>query len=201
MNKKTILIISAVIIFVFGLEAGAQGRNNNAANQNQKQNQDQNLLGQKSNGNGTTTASSTPSATALQRRSQVANAVQSMLQVADRQGGIGQQVRVIAQNQNQNQQRLENSLDKLQRRDFLAKFFIGPNYGEIKSIQEILAQNREQIIQLNQIMTQLSNQGDKTTLQEQIKVLEQANLEIENSLQNNQKGFSLFGWLFKIFTR
>lgn len=133
-----------------------------------------------------------------QRRSEVANAVQTMLQVADRDGGIGQQVRVIAQNQNQNQVKLEQNIEKIQSRGSFAKFFIGPNYGEIKDTQKTLEQNKEQIRQLNQVKNQLNNEGDQQQLTEQIRILEQANQEIETLLNDVQSGFSLFGWLNKL---
>ncbi len=135
-----------------------------------------------------------------QNRSQVANAVQEILQVADRNGGIGQQVRIIAQNQNQNQIELEKNVEQIQNRGAIAKFFIGPDYGGIANTQKLLEQTREQIRQLNQIMTQLSNKGDQQQLTEQIQVLERANQEIENIISDAQKGFSLFGWLNKILS-
>lgn len=135
-----------------------------------------------------------------QRRSQVANAVQAMFQVADQNGGIGQQVRTIAQNQNQNQVKLEQNVEKIQSRGGFAKFFVGPNYGEIKNAQKTLEQNREQIRQLNQIGTQLSNQGDQRQLTKQIRILEQVSQEIETLLTDAQSGFSLFGWLNKLIS-
>ena len=147
-------------------------------------------------GNGNSNAG----ANATQKRSMVANAVQSMLQLADRNGGIGQQVKVIAQSQNQNQVKLEKSIEKIESRGGIAKFFVGPNYGEIKASQETVNQNKEQIRQLNQVKTQLSNEGDQQQLTEQIKVLEQANQEIETLLLNAQEGVSLFGWLNKLIS-
>jgi len=138
---------------------------------------------------------------AEQRRSQVANAVQQMLQVADREGGIGQQVKIIAQVQTQNQEKIETSLQAIQSRSDFAKFFIGPNYGEVNNAQKLLQQNREQIVQLNQIKAGLANEGDQQILASQIQILEQANLQIENSLNESQKGFSLLGWVFKMFTK
>ncbi len=146
-------------------------------------------------------ATSTSTTTAQQRRSQVANAVQAMLQVADRNSGIGQQVRTIAEIQTQNQEKLETSLQKVQSRSGFAKFLVGPNYGEIKNAQKILEQNKEQIKQLNQVKNQLANQGDAQTLTEQIQTLEQNNLAIENSLNSAKKGFSLLGWAFKLFSK
>ncbi len=136
-----------------------------------------------------------------QRRSQVANAVQEMLQVADRNSGIGPQVKVIAQAQNQNQEKLEASLKKVQNRNSFAKFLVGPNYREINNAKKILEQNKEQIKQLDKIKDNIIDQIDQQTLIEQIGSLEQVNLEIENSLGIEQKGFSLLGWMFRMFSR
>ncbi|MFA5736642.1 MAG: hypothetical protein WCX70_00485 [Candidatus Paceibacterota bacterium] len=138
-------------------------------------------------------------ATATQRKSQVANAVQEMLQVANRNSGIGQQVKIIAQAQNQNQEKLETSLQKVQSRGGLVRFFVGPNYNEINNVRKLLEQNKEQIKQLNQIKNQFVSQNDQQILTEQTETLEQVNLEIENSLEIAQKGFSLFGWMFRMF--
>lgn len=136
-----------------------------------------------------------------QRRSRVANAVQEMLHVAERSGDLGQQIRVIAQNQNQNQERVEANLEKIQSRSRVLRFFIGPDYNEINNANGILEQNREQIEQLNQIKNQITNQSDQQQLAEQIQVLEQANLQIEESLLPEQRKFSLFGWLFRSFSK
>jgi len=141
------------------------------------------------------------SGTASQRRSQVANAVQEMLQLAERNSGIGQQVKEIAQTQTQNQEKIEASLQKIQSRGGFSKFFIGANYGEINNAKKVLEQNQEQVKKLNQVQNQLVNQGDQQQLSEQIKTLEKTNLEIENLLGTEQKGFSLFGWVFRMFSK
>lgn len=169
---------------------------NQIQNQTKNQGENKQIKVEEKKGQGTR-----GNATAEQRRSRVADAVQQMLRVADRDGGIGQQVRNIAQTQNQNQEKLETGLQKIESRGGFAKFFVGPNYGEINNMQKILEQNREQIKQLNQIKSQLSNQDDVQAFAEQIQILEQANLQIENSLQNAQKGFSLFGFMFKMFSK
>jgi len=176
------------------------GTGNQVQNQNQVKNQGETNQIQTNEQNGTQNGNTTGSAVAEQRRSKVANAVQEMLQMADRNGGIGQQVKTIAQTQTQNQEKLETSLQKIQSRSGFAKFFIGTNYGEISNAKKILEQNKEQIKQLNQVKNQLANQSDAQNLTQQIQTLEQANLEIENSLGTAQKGFSLFGWMFRMFS-
>jgi len=168
-----------------------QGENTQIQTQEQNAVQTQDKTGDKAN-------QEKGKSTSEQRRSQVATAVQVMLQIADRNGGIGQQVRTIAQNQNQNQAKLEQNIEKIQNRGEFAKFFIGANYGEIKDAKKTLEQNKEQIKQMNQLRTQLSNQGDQQQLLEQIKILEQSNQEIETLIEDAQGGFSLFGWLNRI---
>lgn len=138
---------------------------------------------------------------AEQRRSEVASAVQEILQVAERDSGVGQQVKIIAQTQAQNQEKLDASLQKVQNRSGLVKFFVGSNYEEINNAKKLLEQNREQIKQLNQVKNQLVNQDDQQKLTEQIQLFEQSNQEIENSLNASQKGFSLFGWFFRLFVK
>ncbi len=172
-----------------------------AGNQVQNQVQNQGETNQLQNSEQRQTQAQENSALAEKRRSQVANAVQEILQIAERNGGIGQQVKTIAQTQIQNQEKLEASLQKIQSRSGFTKFFIGPNYSEINNAKKILEQNREQIKQLNQVKNQLVNQGDVQNLTLQIQTLEQANLEIENSLLTAQKGFSLFGWVFRLFSK
>lgn len=135
-----------------------------------------------------------------ERRSEVANAVHELLQVADRTGGIGEQIRIIAQNQNKTQEDLENSLVKIESRSKFTKFFIGPNYSEISRGLKLLEQNLEQIKELDKIKTKLMNETDKQNIALQIQNLEKVNEELKNSLGIAKKGFSLFGWISRIFS-
>jgi exonuclease VII small subunit len=68
-------------------------------------------------------------------------------------------------------------------------------------VKETIEQNNQQIEQLIQIKDQFIESGDKEQLTEQIESLKQANLEVEDSLQEMQKGFSLFGWLSKLISK
>lgn len=136
-----------------------------------------------------------------EHRSAVSLAVSAMLQVAEKHEGIGEQVRVIAQNQVKTQEEVEVKLANIEDRGAFAKFLIGAKYSDIKDAEKLLEQNREQIRELNQIKLEISNQSDVAVLDQQIQVLENVNLEIENSLKASQEGFSLFGWAVKIFSK
>lgn len=136
-----------------------------------------------------------------QRKSEVADAVQEILQITEKDSEIGQKIKIITQTQTQNQEKLETSLQKVQNRGGLTKFFVGPDYGEINNTKKLLEKNREQVKQLDEVQNQLTNKSAKQKLTEQVQLLEQTNQEIENSLNTPQKGFSLFGWIFRLFVK
>lgn len=169
----------------------SQVQNQGEESQLQNQVQDENQVGVQNGG----------SEMGLQRRGAVATAVQQMLQIADRNGGIGAQVREIAQAQNQEFEGAEASLTRAQERTGFAKFFIGPNYGEINNAEQKLTNIQSRIEELNQLKTQLSNSGDQQLLDQHIQNLEQVRTELQTQLQDEQKGFSLLGWLFRAFAK
>ncbi|MCK5286032.1 MAG: hypothetical protein KAJ58_02285 [Candidatus Pacebacteria bacterium] len=138
---------------------------------------------------------------ATTRRSRVANAVQEMENIATRNAGIGTQIRTIAQNQNQNQEEMENALQTAQQRSGFAKFLIGPNYGQLKDIDERLEAHTQNLGELKELRSQLQYSSDQTLLDEQIQVMEEIQTELEDAVGEEQRGFSLFGWLNKLFRK
>ena len=64
-----------------------------------------------------------------------------------------------------------------------------------------MEQNKEQIQKLNKLRAQVIDQKDQQQIAEQIQILEQTTQEIENTLNEAQKGFSLFGWIFRLFSK
>ena len=135
-----------------------------------------------------------------QNRSNVSEAVHQILNSAENmQGGIGEQVRVVAQAQNENNLKLEESVKKIQNRNAFSKIVLGPDYKEVNRAETLLAENKTQIEALIQLKDQVAEEENKVVLEEQINLLLNANTEIENVLENSQKGFSFLGWVFKLF--
>lgn len=137
---------------------------------------------------------------AIQRRSQVANAVSEMLKVADRNAGIGEQVRVMAQNQENNQEKIEAKLEKIQNRNKLVRFIFGPDNQEIKNARKLLQDNKDELTRLENVRSQLINVVDQEQVQEQIEKIKEASNQIEQDLNKSEKVFSLFGWVRNIFS-
>lgn len=131
---------------------------------------------------------------AIQRRSRVANAVQEMLQVAERNQGIGQQIRTIAQSQDQNQKEIEMTLEhvKNNRGNVVWRFFFGPN-KYIYMAEGKLAYHAEKLQELKELASQVKNEADAEILEEQIEIMDQAKTELAEEIKEESKGFSLFG--------
>ena len=138
--------------------------------------------------------------TAVTRRSRVANAVQEMEGIATRNQGIGDQIRVIAQNQNRIQEEAEDALETAQKRSGFARFFIGPDYAQLKTVEERLKNHSQNLAELKELREQIQVNQDKDLLDEQIQVMEEIKQELQNEVTKDKKGFSLFGWLSRLLT-
>jgi hypothetical protein len=138
---------------------------------------------------------------AQEHRSAVANFVQNLLQVADREGGIGQQVRVIAQDQNQSSETTVQAMEQVQSRGRVMTFFFGPDYKNLGTLRSEMVQTRNRLAQLNRLVDSAQSESDKTELQNQIQTLEQEQTKIEDLISSKEDQFSLFGWLVKLFNK
>ena len=132
------------------------------------------------------------------RRSRVSNAVQSMLEVAERNEGISQQIRNITQNQVQVQEQAEDALGVAQQRKGLMKFLIGPDYGQLKEVEGRLNQHNQNLEDLRALEGGV-DAADATLFGEQIQIMEDIKQEMEDELKQSRSGFSLFGWVNRMF--
>jgi hypothetical protein len=137
--------------------------------------------------------------TAESHRSTVANFVQSLLAVADREGGIGKEVRIIAQQQNETKEKTTEEIKTVESRSKIKTFFFGSDYKNLGDLRSQMVQTRNQIAQLTRLAGKAENDQDKTELQNQIQILNQEQASIENFITQNEYKFSLFGWAVKLF--
>lgn len=137
-----------------------------------------------------------------EHRSTVSTFVQSLLNVADReQGGIGDQVRAIATEQNDSKDNVANAIDKIKNRNELKTFFIGTDYKNVGQLRKEMVKTQNQIDKLNILLSQTTNADDQVTLLAQIQVLEQQQQKINDFLKINENKFSLFGWFVRLFNK
>lgn len=130
----------------------------------------------------------------------VAAQVQQLLEVRTT-GGIGEQVRQIAQEQEKTQNQLQEQLTKLDNRKGLLRSLIGPDYQALKTMQQQMEQNQLRIAELEQLKNQLANWGDITMVQETIEALMQQYTTLQERVSLEEQTGSMFGWLFKLFAK
>lgn len=180
---------------------------NQVQNQNQVKTQNQgedsqlqvNTQEQENLEEGVGTGSQNRSQNAVQNMSEVSTQVQQLLQLRT-SGGIGEQVRTIAQAQNQAQAQIQEQLNKLDSKGKVARLLTGTDYGAVKNLKQQFEQNQLRIKQLEQLQNQLTNQGDITAVQETIQALIQENTSLQDRITAEEQTKSLFGWLFKLFS-
>ncbi|MEI6042482.1 MAG: hypothetical protein WCQ00_02865 [bacterium] len=134
-------------------------------------------------------------------RSTVATFVKSLLSVADREGGIGSKVREIARNQNDSATTTASSIEKVEKKGSISKFFFGSDYRNLNVIKDEMATTTANIAQLKLLLDKAATNTDRTALDAQIKVLEGEQTKLTNYVTQNENAFSLFGWLTKMFVK
>jgi hypothetical protein len=135
-------------------------------------------------------------------RNTVSNVVQELLEVADNtKGGIGEQVRVIAQEQEKTREQVADQIESIQQRNGIKTFLIGTNYRNLGALRSEMVNTENRLKQLNNLMEQTQNQSDQDTLQLQIQTMQAEQERINSFIQTNESKFSLFGWFVKLFVK
>lgn len=208
MKNKILAAAILIIVFVSGVNVYAANDkgNSGAGNQNQEQTQasdqdDDQARSQNGNGAGQQNQNQNQEQiNAEEHRSTVANFVQNLLSVADKEGGIGEQVRVIAQQQNQSAETTVRAMEKVQTRNRIKTFLVGSDYKNLGALRSEMVQTANRLQHLNTLLESVQNEGDKTELQTQIQTLQQEQTKIEAFVKAEESKFSLFGWFVKLFS-
>lgn len=134
-----------------------------------------------------------------EHRSTISTFVQTLLNIADReQGGIGEQIRVVAQAQNETKNKVADAIDKIQNRSKVKIFLIGTDYKNIGQLRSEMVKTRNQIDWLGRLLDKTTSEESKIVLREQIQALEQEQQMIGDFLTINESKFSLFGWFIRL---
>lgn len=137
--------------------------------------------------------------TAEEYKNEVALFVHNLKELGEIEGGIGQQVRVVAQAQNDSEDEVENSIKDIDDRSDLVEFFIGPKYGSINEVKTAIVENQTRIKVLTDLANQMTDLAVKQVLQDQITMLTQQNANLQKFVAKNESKISIFGWLVRLF--
>ncbi|MCX6761077.1 MAG: hypothetical protein NTZ84_03190 [Candidatus Nealsonbacteria bacterium] len=95
--------------------------------------------------------------------------------IADLEGGIVQKTLMNVQGQDDSQTKIENAINEINSRSGFAKFFIGPKYKSIKSLNVEIAANQARVKALTDAMNLITDPAVKFVLQKQINLFTQQN--------------------------
>lgn len=137
--------------------------------------------------------------TAEMHRSSVASFVQSLLDVAEREGGIGAEVRAVAMAQQHSASTSADAITKVEAKGNLRTFFFGSDYKNLAKLRAEMEATEKNIAELKVLLAEATTDEDKAELSAQIKVLEDTEAKINAFIELHEDKFSLFGWFAKWF--
>ena len=108
-----------------------------------------------------------------EHRSVVATFVKTLLEEADRTGGLGERVRMIAHDQASSTEKVAVAIDKVEKRNGVKTFLIGSDYKNLGAIRSEIAQTENRLSQLNREIGNTASSTEKDLITAQIKTLEQ----------------------------
>ncbi|MCX6781018.1 MAG: hypothetical protein NT003_02800 [Candidatus Magasanikbacteria bacterium] len=139
--------------------------------------------------------------TSEEHRSSVANFVQSLLKVADREDGIGEEVRVIAQQQNDSSATSTAAMAKVESRGRIHTFILGTDFKSLGDLRSEMTTTQNHIDQLKKLESKMKTKVDKDELTKQISSLEDSQVKVNAFVTTHENKFSLFGWFVKLFSK
>lgn len=128
-------------------------------------------------------------------RSVVASFVKTLLASADRLGGIGQEVRVIANEQASSSEKVSAALDKVSKRSGFITFLIGSDYKTLGEIRSEIGGTEARIAKLQKELEAVAGTSEEAAIQAEITALEAEIADVKTFVDSNESTFSLFGWM------
>lgn len=136
-----------------------------------------------------------------QHKSTVAVVVQKLLSVADRDGGIGAEVRLIAQEQASTSDKVKKDMDEIANENPLKRFFFGTSYKNTGELRSTVVTTQNHITRLKKALEKTTSTTTKVELSAQIAELEKVASSTETFIKTNESKFSIFGWFNKFISK
>ncbi|MFO7807296.1 MAG: hypothetical protein R6V40_02625 [Candidatus Moraniibacteriota bacterium] len=111
---------------------------------------------------------------------------------------IQNRINQVAKQQQEEGEDTSRAIEKVEKRKGVAEFIIGSDYKNLGQLRSSLVRNENQIRQLTQTLSQMEDEENKQIVQDQIALLMEEREEMKNFIQENEEGFSLFGWAFRM---
>jgi len=115
----------------------------------------------------------------------------------DDKTGIGQQVKVIAQNQ----EKIRSAFYELKNRGQLVRLFVGSDKKMTAALKELNDENIKTINKLVALKDQTVNEVDKTQIENTLGILLTQNSLLEEKINTEKQAIGLLGWFTRLFNK
>ncbi len=139
---------------------------------------------------------------ARQMMSEVAKKAEELLEQGKQfQGEFGEEISQVAQRQKEDANRARENLEKAAERTGWKRFLFGPDHEAIEKLRIIKEKNTERAENLYEIQGEVEDAAMKTSIQNMIQNIQNTNNVLDQEIQELTRGFSLFGWTRRFFSR
>lgn len=132
-------------------------------------------------------------------RSAIAGVVEDLRETAGKDNNIGEELREIAQEQEQSNDRATEAMEAVETRGKFKTFLIGTDYKNIGAIRSELVTTDNHIDRLTKAKERTDDPVVQAELDAEIATLQETQTSAEAFVSENEDKFSLFGWLVKLF--
>ena len=134
-------------------------------------------------------------------RSAISTLADELNRIADRDGGIGKELREVAKEQNDLKEKTADAVEEVENRSGLKTFFIGTDYKNLGALRSAMVTTDNHINRLMKAKERVTNPAIAKDLDEQIAALQAEKTSIETFIKENEDKFSLFGWFVKLLNK
>jgi hypothetical protein len=136
-----------------------------------------------------------------EHKSKVAVIVAGLLSDADRDQGIGEDVRAVAMEQASTSVKVKEDMDEIDSESSAKVFFFGTNFKNTGDLRSSIVTTKNHIARLKKAEDKATSTSVKADLALQIAALQATASTTESFVVQHEGKFSLFGWFVRIFSK
>lgn len=140
------------------------------------------------------------STTGQEHWSNVSKVVRELRDVAG-QPDIGDEVRQVAQDEEDSAKTVKDSMDKVSEVGKFRTLFFGTDYKNLGALRSELVKTQNSINRLTKAMQRATDVNVKADLQKQIDALKAIQTKAETFIKDHESQFSFLGWFVKLFNK
>jgi hypothetical protein len=134
-----------------------------------------------------------------EHRSNVADVVKELTALAGKDRNIGQEIKVVAQEQKMASEQAAEAMNKVQAKGGWNQFLFGTDYKNLGVLRSTLVTTSNHISRLEKAMEKSKDPAVKADLQVQIDELKAEQAKVTLFIKEHEDKFSVLGWFVKMF--